>query len=152
MKAKKNKRERSEQMRQVSAGLRDMLGMTQWRKEHPKATWAEIEAAVDERMNQLRAQLIEDVVQMGETEEWSQKPTGERPKCATCGKPLWARGEQSRWVKTHGGEAVKLTRMYGTCRSVEWAFFHLDEELGLTSGGLTPRGEETLARLASWMP
>ena len=55
MKAKKNKRERSPQMQQVSAGLQDVLGMTQWRKEHPKATWAEIEAAVDERMNQLRA-------------------------------------------------------------------------------------------------
>ena len=52
MKAKKNKRERSEQMQQVSAGLRDVLGMTQWRKEHPKATWAEIEAAVDEQINQ----------------------------------------------------------------------------------------------------
>ncbi len=32
MKAKKNKRERSEQMQQVSAGLRDVLGMAQWRK------------------------------------------------------------------------------------------------------------------------
>ena len=56
MKAKKNTRQRSEQMRQVSAGLRDVLGMTQWRKEHPKATWAEIEAVVDERINQVRAQ------------------------------------------------------------------------------------------------
>ncbi|HEY6411079.1 MAG TPA: ISKra4 family transposase, partial [Ktedonobacteraceae bacterium] len=36
--------------------------------------------------------------------------------------------------------------------SVGWAFFPLDEELGLLSGGLTPRGEELLARLASWMP
>jgi hypothetical protein len=96
MKAKKNKRERSPQMQQVSAGLRDVLGMTQWRKEHPKATWAEIEAAVDERINQLRAQLIQDVVRMGETEEWSQKPEAERPRCATCGKPLLARGEQTR--------------------------------------------------------
>ena len=52
MKAKKNKRERSEQMQQVSAGLRDVLGMTQWRKEHPHATWAQIEAAVDEQINQ----------------------------------------------------------------------------------------------------
>jgi len=34
MKAKKNKRERSPEMQQVSAGLRDVLGMTQWRKEH----------------------------------------------------------------------------------------------------------------------
>ncbi len=61
-------------MQQVSAGLQDVLGMTQWRKEHPHATWAEIEAMVDERINQLRAQLIQDVVQMGETEGWSQKP------------------------------------------------------------------------------
>src|ERR1700738_4346588 len=114
MKAKKNKRERSQEMQQVSAGLRDVLGMTQWRKEHPKATWAEIEAAVDERINQLRAQLIQDVVQMGETEEWSQRPEEERPKCATCGKPLLARGEQTRFLQTMGGEAVKLTRTYGT--------------------------------------
>jgi hypothetical protein len=55
MKAKKNQRERSEQIRQVSAGLQDVLGMTQWRKEHPKATWAKIDEAVDERINQLRA-------------------------------------------------------------------------------------------------
>jgi hypothetical protein len=33
MKAKKNKRQRSEQVQQVSAGLRDVLGMTQWRRE-----------------------------------------------------------------------------------------------------------------------
>lgn len=32
------------------------------------------------------------------------------------------------------------------------AFSPLDEEVGLVSGGLTPRGEETLVRLASWMP
>ena len=36
--------------------------------------------------------------------------------------------------------------------SVGWAFFPLDEELGLLSGGLTPRGEETLVRLSTWMP
>ena len=35
---------------------------------------------------------------------------------------------------------------------VGWAFFPLDEELGLVSGGLTPRGEETLVRRARWMP
>src|SRR5438874_2567114 len=35
---------------------------------------------------------------------------------------------------------------------VGWAFFPLDEQLGLLSGGLTPRAEETLVRLSSWMP
>ena len=123
MKVKKNTRQRSEQMQQVSAGLRDMLGMTQWRKEHPKATWAEIEAAVDERINQLRAQLIEDVVQMGETESWREVPQEDRPRCATCGKPLVARGEQTRYLQTSGGEAVKLTRTYGTCPTCGVGFF-----------------------------
>jgi hypothetical protein len=123
MKAKKNKRERSEQMKQVSAGLQDVLGMTQWRKEHPHATWAEIEAAVDERMNQLRAQLIEDVVQMGQTQGWTEIPEEERPRCASCGKPLSARGEQTRWIQTTGGEAVKLTRTYGTCPECGVGFF-----------------------------
>jgi len=97
--------------------------MTQWRKEHPHATWAEIEAAVDEQINQLRAQLIQELVQMGETEEWSQKPEEERATCATCGKPLVARGEQTRFIQTTGGEAVKLTRAYGTCPQCGVGFF-----------------------------
>jgi hypothetical protein len=123
MKAKKNTRQRSEQIQQVSAGLRDVLGMTQWRKEHPKATWAEIEAAVDALMDQMRAQLVQDVVQLGESEPWSQQPEEERPKCATCGKPLWARGEQSRFLQTTGGEIIELTRMYGTCPTCGVGFF-----------------------------
>ena len=123
MRAKKNKRERSAQMQEVSAGLRDVLGMTQWRKEHPKATWQEIETAVDERINQLRAQLIQDVVQMGESEGWGQKPEAERPTCATCGKPLAGRGEHTRWLQTTGGEAVKLRRTYGTCPECGVGFF-----------------------------
>ena len=40
----------------------------------------------------------------------------------------------------------------GPALHVEWAFFPLDEELGLLGGGLTPRGEETLTRLSTWMP
>lgn len=123
MKAKKNTRQRSEQIEQVSAGLRDMLGINQWRKEHPKATWAQIEAAIDEQINQVRAQLIQDVVQMGECEEWSQKSEEERPRCARCGKPLWARGQQRRWIQTNGGEAIKLTRTYGTCPECGVGFF-----------------------------
>jgi hypothetical protein len=123
MKAKKNKRERSPQMQQVSAGLQDVLGLTQWRKEHPQATWAEIEAAVDEQINQLRAQLLQNVVQMGETEDWRKLPEAERPRCATCGKPLWTRGEQTRYLQTTGGEAVKLTRTYGACPACGVGFF-----------------------------
>src|SRR3989442_15889731 len=37
-------------------------------------------------------------------------------------------------------------------QAVGWAFFPLDEQLGLGSAGVTPRAEETLVRLARWMP
>src|SRR5436305_14005182 len=67
----------------VSAGLQDVLGMTQWKKEHPQATWAEIEAQVDEQINQLRAQLIQELVQMGVSEDWSQGPEEVRARCAS---------------------------------------------------------------------
>ena len=123
MKAKKNKRERSPEMQAVSAGLQDVLGMTQWRTEHPHATLREIEEAVDQRMNQLRAQLIEDVARLGTTDRWSQRPEAERPRCATCGTVLVARGEQARWLQTSGGEAIKLSRTYGTCPQCGEGFF-----------------------------
>jgi hypothetical protein len=100
-----------------------VLGMTQWRKEHPQATWAQIEAAVDEQINQLRAQLLQDLVQMGESEDWSQIPAQERPKCTTCGELLRARGEQTRYLQTTGGQAVKLTRTSGTCPACGLGFF-----------------------------
>lgn len=123
MKAKKNKRRRSEQIQRVSAGLSDVLGMTQWRQEHPQATWAEIEAAVDAQITPLRAQLLEDLVGMGQGQEWSERPPVERPRCATCGRPLWARGEHSRYIQTTGGEAVQVRRTYGTCPTCGVGFF-----------------------------
>jgi len=80
MKAKKNKRERSSQMRASWAqACETCWGWPNGGKSNRSATWVEIEAAVDERINQLRAQVIQDVVQMGETEQWSQKPEEERP-------------------------------------------------------------------------
>jgi len=84
-------------------------------KNEEKATWAEIEAAVDEQMNQVRVQLLQDLVQMGESEDWRKIEAEVRPQCATCGESLSARGEQTRYIQTTGGQAVKLTRTYGTC-------------------------------------
>ena len=115
MNKKKNKGERSAQMQEVSAGLQDVLGMTQWRAAHPQATLREIEDAVDAQLSQLRAQLIQEVVQMGEQGEWSDGPPEARPRCERCGTMLVSRGKQTRWLQTNGGQAVKLERQYGSC-------------------------------------
>lgn len=82
-----------------------MLGMTHWRTEHPKATRAGIDVTGDERMNQVWAHRIQDLVQMGESQEWNEIPEVERSRCATCGKPLSARGKQTRFLYTTGGKA-----------------------------------------------
>ena len=37
--------------------------VARWRAAHPRATWAEIEAAVDERLAGLRARLLADSAQ-----------------------------------------------------------------------------------------
>lgn len=102
-------------MQMVSAGLQDVLGMNQWRAAHPQATLREIEEAVDAQMNQLRAQLIQELVQMGEGGEWSEAPAEHRARCERCGTVLVARGKQTRFLQTNGGEAIKLERNYGTC-------------------------------------
>lgn len=112
---KKKKGERSPQMQEVSAGLQDVLGMNQWREAHPKATLREIEEAVDAQMNQRRAQRIQEVVHMGEAQEWSEGPPEAPPKCERCGTVLLARGKQTRWVQTTGGEAIKRERRSGMC-------------------------------------
>ena len=61
------------------------------------------------------------------------------------------RAEHRRgFLQANRGEAIKLTRTYGSCPVCGVGFFPLDEELGLGNGGLTPRGEETLVQLATF--
>src|SRR5947208_1907269 len=73
--------------------------MTQWRKEHPQATWAEIEAAVDEQINQLRAQVIEDLALLASwmpyasAQEVLQDLLGVRVSKATARRTTLAAGE-----------------------------------------------------------
>jgi hypothetical protein len=64
----------------------------------------------------------------------------------------WREENRRGFLQTNGGEAVKLTRTSGTCPACGVGFFPLDEQLGLLSGGLPPRAEETRVRLSRWMP
>ena len=95
--------------------------IAQWRQEHPKATLAEIEAAVDEQMNQMRARMIKKVVQASSCE---QVANGEREsQCPQCGKRMQARGKHKRSLQTQGGQMVTLTRQYQSCPLCGYSFF-----------------------------
>jgi RNase P subunit RPR2 len=92
-----------------------LTGMRDWRREHPSATLAEIEAALDERLLRLRTQMLQDSALASPVAHFQQLPTAARPVCPQCQRPLVARGEATRRLETEGGGELALTRQYGTC-------------------------------------
>lgn len=89
-------------------------GMQEWRLQHPRATLAEIEAALDERLSGLRARLLEDLALASEAASVRGR-AAERPACADCGRRLEARGRHTREVVTQGDRVVRLAREYAAC-------------------------------------
>jgi YgiT-type zinc finger domain-containing protein len=78
-----------------------------WHATHPRATFAEIEAAVEAELTALRAQLVEE--QAGATYH------EEHPACPRCGTTMVPRRRSTRTVITRGEDAVQLERAYVVC-------------------------------------
>ena len=47
-----------------------ITGMKEWRLQHPKATYREIETALDERLARVRARMLEDAALVSRAAEW----------------------------------------------------------------------------------
>jgi ribosomal protein S27AE len=92
-----------------------MTGMREWRLQHPKATFREIETAVDEKLSGMRARLLEDLALASRAADLQDKQLGEHPRCPECGQVLESQGKQDRTVITHGGGEVHLRRDYARC-------------------------------------
>lgn len=109
----------SEQWQQKSQEVSQAIA--QWRQAHPTATLAEIESAVDEQMNHLRARMIEEVAQ---TQEASQEQQGASAQaCPQCGERMQSRGKRQRRLQTQGGQQVTLHRRYHRCPGCGYSFF-----------------------------
>jgi ribosomal protein S27AE len=90
-------------------------GLSDWRAAHPKATLSEIEAALDERLDRLRARLLADLALASAAADVREASAEERPRCARCGVMLQARGQSDRKLLTQGGAEVPLERTYIAC-------------------------------------
>lgn len=66
-----------------------------WRREHPTATFQEIEDELDARLSGMRAQMLADLAQQSEKRDWSGQEAEKRPRCPQCGSPLQARGRRT---------------------------------------------------------
>ena len=89
-----------------------MHGMHEWREQHPKATYAEIESETMKRTAEMQAGLIEEMVQMSEAADWE---AAEAPTCPECGERMQKRGQQERHLQSQGGAEVILRRAYALC-------------------------------------
>ncbi len=94
-------------------------GMADWRAAHPKATLSEIEAALDERLDRLRARLLADLALASAAADVREASAEERPRCRRCGVMLHARGPSKRKLLTQGGAEVRLERTYIACPRCE---------------------------------
>ena len=86
-------------------------GMAEWRVQHPKATFREIEAAVDERLAAVRARMLQDAALASAATELQES------KCPECGQKLRNAGKHSRNLLTNHNKQVTLERRYGKCPS-----------------------------------
>jgi hypothetical protein len=100
-----------------------MAAIQEWRLQHPKATLQEIEAAIDERLAELRVRMLPDVVLASRAADVSQARPPERPVCPHCETPVESRGPHERQVTTHQGKTLRLRRSYGRCPACQVGFF-----------------------------
>jgi predicted RNA-binding Zn-ribbon protein involved in translation (DUF1610 family) len=104
-----------EEMRQTWNGLGEdaISGMLEWRLQHPKATFREIEKEVDERLAVMRAKMLSDAAMASSSTEWI--IDGQVPVCQSCGMELKKKGKKKRKMQTRGGQEIELEREYGVC-------------------------------------
>jgi ribosomal protein S27AE len=96
---------------EIVAGLRD------WQAQHPGATFAEMEAVVDERFNAGRARVLQEMALASGAADLSGQAPADRVRCPACGRELKPQGKKGRTVVVQGGHEVRLERDYALCPS-----------------------------------
>lgn len=100
-----------------------LIGMPDWRSQHPKATLREMEDELDRRWARVRARMLEDLALESAAAHWQDRPSAEHPRCLHCGGDLQSRGDNDRILQTHGGQDLTLTRSYAWCPTCQVGLF-----------------------------
>ena len=80
-----------------------------WHSTHPRATFAEIEVAVEQQIERLRTHLLGEHAEAGFLEE--------RPLCPRCGATMGAKARSRRTLILRGDRSLDLERPYLVCPS-----------------------------------
>ena len=102
----------SKEWEQLSAEMN--AAILEWREQHPRATFREIEAEIDRRLDELRAKMLSDTANLSASAKWIEGPEG--AVCPHCGAKLAGKGLKRRKLQVRGGNEVELERKYGVCQ------------------------------------
>ena len=94
-----------------------------WRREHPRATLTEIEAATRRSMGPVEAAMIAAAAMTSPAADLATTPGRERPVCLACSGPLISRGKRKRVLQTELGESLRMERSYAMCGRCGLEFF-----------------------------
>lgn len=92
-----------------------LSGFGEWRVQHPRATFKEIETALDERLARVRARLLADAAAASAAADLGAVALAERPVCPDCGGQLVLAGQEARTLVTTYEQQVRLVRSATEC-------------------------------------
>lgn len=92
-------------------------GLAQWRREHPWATFEEIEEARDRYLQPVLTQMT------GELAAQCPAAVVRGLACPSCGAHLQSGGKRRREVLSEGGQRIPIERAYARCPACRWAGF-----------------------------
>lgn len=92
----------------------DRHDLATWRVAHPQATFAELEAVVEERVRQVRAAML-DLLLATPVAPPSAATDAAPVRCPVCREAMQARGRRTRHLTVEGDHALPLTRAYAVC-------------------------------------
>jgi hypothetical protein len=110
-------------------------GMADWRAQNPRATFAEIEDAVDEKLADLRVRMMEDVALESQAKDLAAKQEGGQICCTICAGVLRDKGKYARNLTTQNGKQIHLERSYGYCPTCLVGFFPPGRGIGIAAEG-----------------
>ncbi len=92
-----------------------ITGMHEWRLQHLKATFREIETAPDEPLAQVRARMLEDAALTSRSTNPKTEDAQEELTCPECQTPLERQGEHTHTLVTQYDQPIHLRRTYAFC-------------------------------------
>jgi DNA-directed RNA polymerase subunit RPC12/RpoP len=90
-------------------------GFREWRVQHPRASFKELETALDARWARARARILSEAALASAARDVGSMPVSERPVCPDCGGRLESAGPEERVLTTTYEQAIPLRRSAARC-------------------------------------